>query len=94
MKIEREVAQELMYCSKGEQYNDYEVVEDGDWISEGKYEYKEIVFKFEGKYYRLSDSRSGSYFTDYHYESEDWDDEVEVETVVPKKVTTTKWVKV
>ena len=47
-----------------------------DWISEGKYEYKEIYFEYDGKYYRLGSSRSGSYFTDYTYDSDYWNDEI------------------
>lgn len=48
-----------------------EIVEDGDWISEGKYEYHDTVVKFRDQYFTIQESRSGSYFTDYHYNDTD-----------------------
>jgi len=44
-----------------------EIIEDGDWIDDGKYSFKETVIKYEGKYYQIDESRSGSYYTDYDY---------------------------
>lgn len=46
---------------------DYEIIEEDDWIAEGKYQYQELVFKIEGSYYAISQSRSGSPFSDYYY---------------------------
>lgn len=49
---------------------------DGDWISEGKYEYREMVSevlednKGTGIYLAQNQSRSGSHFTDWNYETE------------------------
>jgi hypothetical protein len=46
-----------------------EVIEDGnDWEDDGKYQYALVVFIYNGKTYAFDISRSGSYFTEYHYE--------------------------
>jgi len=47
----------------------FEVIEDGDWISEGKYENRKVVVKeiSTGKFYMFCHSRSGSPFTDYDF---------------------------
>lgn len=44
------------------------VIEEGDWISEGKWESNRSIIKFEDKFYCLDRSRSGSYYSDYYYE--------------------------
>lgn len=70
----------------------YEIVDSGDWIDDGKYSYKETVFKADdGNFYSLISSRSGSYFSDYYYDSEDWGDEVEVSQVEKIAVTKIVW---
>lgn len=65
------------------------VVEEGDWISERKYEYASHVLKHKptDTHWMLNCSRSGSYYTDYHY------DPVEIEQVTPVQevITVTKW---
>lgn len=52
---------------------DLTVVEVGDWVSEGKYESNEVIFKDGERFYSATAMRSGSYFSDYSYNSE-WDD--------------------
>lgn len=55
------------------EYNDegikYSFVEEGDWIDDGKYSYREDVFFFpdHNVYINVSRSRSGSYYSDYYY---------------------------
>ena len=61
-----------------------EIVENGDWVDEGKYSYKETVVKYQDTYYMISESRSGSYFTDYHY------DDPEICQVMPRTETIVK----
>lgn len=63
------------------------VVKEGDWVSEGKYEYCEVIFTDGERYYSATASRSGSYFTDYSYTSE-WDDG-DADVVEVHKVTKT-----
>lgn len=72
----------------------WSIHDEGDWEDEGKYSHCEsIIFnKLTGKYYRVNRSRSGSYFSDYHYDDLDhvsYADEVE-----QKEVMVTKWVSV
>lgn len=56
----------------------------GEWMDEGKYSCREVIFSFEDKFYGYYQSRSGSYFSDYHY------DPIEPENVYEvKKVTKT-----
>ena len=64
----------------------FEVIEDGDFVSEGKYEHKESVVRHKetGKYYSVFQSRTGSYFTDYEFEND-----LEAVEVEPVEVTKT-----
>lgn len=72
--------------------NPLKYVEDTGWIGDGgKYEYREIIFMFEGKNYLVSESRSGSYYSDYYYETEDWSDDGEQECDEVEKVPVTKY---
>lgn len=66
IKITETVAQEILH----EDSDLYEIVENGDWVSDGKYDIKDIVvkeiatgFHYSGYWYR-----SGSYYTDYDYQ--------------------------
>ncbi|UMR33994.1 hypothetical protein MJ749_14955 [Paenibacillus polymyxa] len=58
-----------------------------DWSSEGKYETCTVVFTNGERFYRSYASRSGSYYTDYMYDSEWNDGDADVEEV--RKVTKT-----
>lgn len=83
------------------------VAHDTGWISEGKHEYRSVVYDmtgfhpsqtpeewppsdhdFEPGWYRVNESRSGSYWSDYEH-----NDPV-VEAVVPYTETVTKYRKV
>ena len=54
---------------------DWEVVEEGDWTQDYKYQHKESVVKHvpTGKFYSYGISRSGSPFTDWYYSYDDGD---------------------
>lgn len=65
-----------------------EIIEDGDWVSDYKYELRTSIVAFEGKYYAIHESRSGSYHSDYEY------GDPEINEVTPKQVTITDWVAV
>ena len=65
------------------------IVEEGDWIQDGKYQYKTTVFQKDDKFYSLTVSRSGSPFTDWYYE---WEDTDEFECYEVEKVEITKYV--
>lgn len=68
-----------------------EVIEEGEWIGDGKYQDKQMIFANAktGKHYSYYISRSGSYFTDYEYMATD--SPVEVEKVT-ETITVEKWV--
>jgi hypothetical protein len=65
-----------------------EIVEEGDWVVEHKIDVCVTIVKYKDKYYKITQCRSGSYYSDYEYY------DPEVCEVVPKEVTTIKWVKV
>ena len=74
--------------------DDWELVEDGEWSQDHKYQHKESVVKHvpTGKFYHYEISRSGSPFTDWYYSYEDGDypDLVEVEKK-ERVITETYW---
>jgi hypothetical protein len=89
MKLTKEQVRDIVFDDSEE----FEVVQDGDWISEGKYEFKSVVFKApDGKHYEVGADRSGSYHTDWHYSFE-YDGQTAFR-VEEKEVTTTQWVAV
>lgn len=45
-----------------------EVVDEDEWIQDGKYQFRNLIFKYQDKFYALPCSRSGSPFTDWYYE--------------------------
>lgn len=71
-----------------EEEDDFVLVEKGSWVSDGKYDYCTNIFqrKSDGKYFSQDLTRSGSYFSDYHYE--DPEDLYEVER---KEVVKIEW---
>lgn len=68
----------------GDDSDRFKVIEKGDWISEGKFECREVIVKetSTNKYYAAVQSRSGSWFTDYEFE-----DDLELVEVEPVEVT-------
>ena len=76
MKIKKELALAIIH-DDGIPDN-VKIIGEGDWIDDGKYSFQSIVFSMDDKFYEISNSRSGSYFSDYYYDWEGWGDEVEV----------------
>lgn len=77
------------YLNRGgdeEDFVEVNVIEEGDWQVEHKHEYCDVVFEYEGKYYMYGMSRSGSYWSDYH-----WEDPEEAYEVKQVEVVTTVW---
>lgn len=60
-----------IYRGDSEKYSE---VQHTDWCDEGKYGTKDIIFTDGEKNYRVTISRSGSYYTDYYYDFEDTQD--------------------
>lgn len=69
---------------------EFSVIEDGDWINEGKYELRQCIVKHtpSDTYWEICSDRSGSYYTDWYY------GRAEITQVEPKEETVviTKWV--
>ena len=88
MKFKKE---DLLELEDGESPKGFELVEEGEWEVDCKYQHRFIVFKYQDKYYMLTSSRSGSPFTDYEYESQWWDAEEECPEVQEVSVMVTEW---
>jgi hypothetical protein len=67
--------------------DDWEVVKEGEWTSEHKYEHRSTIYKHvpTGRYFAVHSSRSGSYWSDYEY-TDDLANEVR-----PVEVTVTEY---
>ena len=71
------------------------VVEAGDWIDDGKYSsFENHIIEFEGKFFSFQGySRSGSYFSDYYYNTEGGDfTDLCLKEVQKKEVLVSQWV--
>lgn len=95
MKIDKELYNELSFSSEGESFEGFTVIEEGEWVVDGKYEHKRTVVQHDEsqRYFALYESRSGSYFSDYHYDEIETDSEgmVELDEVFPEEVTTIQY---
>ncbi|MCK5017722.1 MAG: hypothetical protein KAS32_11725, partial [Candidatus Peribacteraceae bacterium] len=69
MKLTKEQVNLIFFelDSKDDEWEGFKLVDEGEWEDDGKYQYKEVVFEYEGKTWALDVDRSGSYFTDYYY---------------------------
>jgi len=96
MKFPKDDMLEVIDMEKGEKEGKYEVVDVGDWVGDGrgKYSYQEIVFTHEdhpSKFFSVTISRTGSYYSEWNYDSEYWKDEVEVDEVKKVEVVRYEW---
>ena len=64
------------------------LAESGDWVDDGKYSFRSDIYyhKNTNSYWDVTQSRSGSYFSDYYY------DKPNLYRVEPKEVKTIQWV--
>ena len=76
---------------EGEEQDGIRVVEAGDWIDGGKSSYQSIIFRYEDKFYEFGHSRSGSPFTDYHYDVQEGYAEARCHEVEQVEQTVTVW---
>lgn len=71
------------------------MIEDGDWVSQGKWETKKSIVKHveSDKYYQYELQRSGSYYSEYYYTHQEDDNGVSLDEVKPveKTVVVTTW---
>lgn len=73
-----------------------DVVEEGDWVHEHKYQSLEVIFTDGERYYRSHIGRSGSEWTEWLYDSELYGagSTAGVVEVEKREVTVTRWVRV
>jgi hypothetical protein len=85
--ITKEIEEKLIAVARedydGDDADEFEIVEVGEWIDDGKYSYQDTVILYNNKFYNVAESRSGSYFTDYDYQ------DPQVYEVIPTQVTKT-----
>jgi len=68
IKLTREKAEELFFEGGDEEFS---LIDGGGaWEGESKYFYKSIIFKnkLTNQYFRLDANKSGSHFSDWHYD--------------------------
>jgi len=83
----RKITEEEVKAIFDEDYSDYEIVEVGVWIDEGKYQNATTIVKDkEGLFWAAYATKSGSYFSDYEYQYEE-----ELTQVEKKEVLVTQW---
>ncbi|AYX28471.1 Uncharacterised protein [Burkholderia pseudomallei] len=53
-----------------EAYDEWEEVDSTGWRSEHKYEHRDVIYRHKttGRLFEVSESRSGSYWSDYEYD--------------------------
>lgn len=88
MKFKKE---DLLSITEEEYPEGFMPVEAGEWVQDYKNQLKETIFGFQGKFYALSECRSGSPFTDWYYDSEYWPDELDVPEVEAVEIIKTQW---
>lgn len=90
VKLTQEQLNEI-YCEGEVEANGvtYREVELGEWAQDYKYQNAEVIFTDGEKTYRGYVTRSGSPFTDWH-----WNDygDADISEVEKREVTITKWV--
>lgn len=90
LNLTKEMLQELRWLGKGEKLEGHDLwmVERGDWEDEGKIDCcTNIIRDAEGTHYMYTESRSGSYYTDYYYE----EGPLDAYEAEPYEVTKTDW---
>ena len=85
--LKESILEECSYEEEG-----IEFVESSGWRDDGKYSHNEYIFKFQDKYYLVLNSKTGSYYSEYYYNSEDWSEEIECPEVEKKEKITHEWV--
>lgn len=95
MKFPMEVLKSIVWGEKfPEGYESIEVIEEGEWVDDGKSSYASFIFKFEEKFYCYTAGRSGSYHTEYYFDWE-WDNsDQELPEVKQVEKTVTVWERV
>ena len=79
----------------GEEDTPFELVEQGDWIQDYKYQWRENILKrvSDDTFWVYDEGRTGSPFTEYYYNDQD-DEFLDLYQVEKKEVVTTEWVRI
>ena len=91
MRLTQDQMKLIMDLNKGEEEDGFQVIVEGEWVSEGKYDFREIIFRHQEKFWSLGVSRSGSYHTEYEYDVYAGHHSGEVTEVVPVEKTIIEW---
>jgi hypothetical protein len=93
MKFPKDALREAMWDGESYSLEGLKLVDSTGWKAVHKGEACDFIFSYEGKFYRVTDRRTGSDFIEWCYDSRwYWDDEVECEEVEKIEVITYKWV--
>lgn len=82
--MNKDIEKQLLKMLEEDELDEF-IVEEGDWISGGKYQHIDTIVAYQDKWYKITQSRSGSYHTDWDYL------DPYVCEVKPVEVITTKW---
>lgn len=88
MKFKKE---DMIMVEEDDCVGEFKVINQDDWTADHKYQHMTTIFEYDSKFYALHSARSGSPFTDYYYESEDWGDEIDCAEMEEVEVVTKKW---
>ncbi len=91
MVLTCETADNLCWAEKGDEVSPFKVVEQGEWVHEGKAQYKETIFSHEGRFYQLNMSRTGSDYSEWTYNT-CTEDQITCEEVRKEETITHRWV--
>jgi len=61
---------------------EFNLVSDDDWTQDCKYQFNDCVYEKDGEFFQISNSRSGSYHTDWYYDTASVQQVKKVEKVV------------
>lgn len=95
MKVAEEFYNRLLHDDFDEEEG-FTMIEEGDWVSDYKWENKRVIVQHieTESYYAVYGSRSGSYYSDYHYDEPDTDSNgmVTLDLVVPREKVIVEYV--
>jgi len=90
-EFDTELLKESVLCECSDKGNDLTFIEASEWEQDGKFQSREVIFMHDGRYYSICESRSGSPFSDWYYDSEDWGSTVRCCEVRPTEITSKVW---
>jgi hypothetical protein len=79
----------------GTEEDAWELIEEGEWVQDYKYQFRAVILrrKSDDTYWRYGESRTGSAFSEYHYDDQ-YEDHYELVQVKKVYVTVHEWMDV